>query len=88
MPGDIALVIVLVIAPMALLALIRPMGRLVFFLLGLIFFLVLGFLPIANGPHDPMLIVPFIGLLISCEAAIAEVLVRVIRLVRRRAGEP
>ncbi len=87
MPGDIVLFIVLVVAPMALLAFIRPMGRLAFFLLGLLFFLILGFLPIASGPHDPMLVVPFLGLLISCEAAIAEALVRLIRLVRRRARE-
>ncbi len=47
---DTALVFTLFVLPVLLLALIRPMGRLAFFLLGLLLFLVIEFVRSGSAP--------------------------------------
>ena len=73
----------LILIPAALLLLVRPVGRLVFFLLGLIFFGALPYLVDLSGPDNPAGIYPFYGLCISAAAALAEAIGRIVKLVRR-----
>ena len=80
---DTTLVFALFVPPVALLALIRPMGRLAFFLLGLLLFLLIEFVPLGIGPHHPLAVLVLVGAYVAICAAIAEVLVRIIRFVRR-----
>jgi hypothetical protein len=74
----------LILIPLVPLALIRPVGRLVFFILGLAFFAGIGFVMNLGGPDSPSLIIPFWGLCLSVAALLAELLSRAIKLVRRR----
>jgi hypothetical protein len=77
----------LVVVPAALLLPVRPVARLVFFLLGLVFFAGIGSVTELGGPDSPGLILPFWGLCLSVAAAIAEAATRIFRAGRRiRAG--
>ena len=79
-----------ILVPAALLALIRPAGRLTFFILGVLWFFGTGLLPYSGGPHNPLLLLPFVGLCVAVAAVLAELVVRLGRLVRRtlRARSP
>jgi hypothetical protein len=70
--------------PAALLLLVGPVARLVFFLLGLAFCLGIGFVMDLGGPDSPGLIIPFFGLVLSAGAIIAEALYRLWKMVRSR----
>ncbi|HEX9931983.1 MAG TPA: hypothetical protein VGB08_04000 [Allosphingosinicella sp.] len=72
-----------ILVPAALLLLVRPVGRLAFFVLGLIFFAGIGSVMTLGGPDSPGLIIPFFGLCLSLAAAIAEAVVRIARAARR-----
>ena len=76
----IALVILL---PTALLACIRPVGRLAFVVLGLPAFAAFGFADL-SGPHNPAGILPLAFVLVASDAVLAEAIVRIWRLARRR----
>jgi hypothetical protein len=69
--------------PAALLLLVRPAGRLAFFLLGLIIAFGIGFVMSLGGPDSPALIIPFFALCVSLAAAVAEAVVRLARGARR-----
>lgn len=78
-----------VVVPAALMLLVRPAARLVFFLLGLVAMFTIPYLIGPSGPDSPGLLYPLFGLCVSAAAVLAEALVRLFRLVRRlRAGEP
>lgn len=79
----------LVVIPAALLLLIRPMGRLVFFFLGLIICLVTNYLVnFGGGPHSLAGLVPIGALCLSVAALVAEISTQVVgeilKLVRRQ----
>jgi hypothetical protein len=71
--------------PAALLLLVGPVARLVFLLLGLAFFVGIGFVMDLGGPDSPGLLIPFFGLVLSAGAILAEALYRLWKLVRSRA---
>jgi hypothetical protein len=67
------------------LAFIRPLGRLVFFVLGLLFFVVVSLGPMGSaGLHGEGIIVAVPGLMVCVAAIIAELAVRALRLARHR----
>jgi hypothetical protein len=81
----IALFMALILVPAGLMLLIRPVGRAAFFLIGLVFFFGIGFVMELGGPDSPGLIIPFLGLAISAGALLSEMIVRVSKLMKRRA---
>ena len=70
--------------PAALLLLVGSVARLVFFLLGLVFCFGIGFVMDLGGPDNPVLALPFFGLVLSAGAILAEVLYRLWKVVRGR----
>jgi hypothetical protein len=77
----------LIILPAGLLLLIRPVGRLVFFIIGLIFFVGIEFGMELGGPDSPALILPFVGLCVSLAAVLAEGLTRMFRMASKLANK-
>lgn len=76
--------IVLFVVPIALLAFIRPVGRLVFGCAGLLFMIVADATLPAYGPDNPMLVIPFLGAFLALDAVVAELIVRLVRWLRGR----
>jgi hypothetical protein len=76
----------LIAIPFVLMLFIRPAGRAVFFILGLIFFAGIGSLMDLGGPDSPGLAIPFAGLCLSTAAALAELFARAFGIARRRAA--
>ena len=74
------------LVPTLLLLLVRPLARLVFFLLGLLFFFAVNAFGGISGPDNPLLVLPFIGLALSLAAMLAELVVRIGRYLRRGGG--
>jgi apolipoprotein N-acyltransferase len=81
--SDLILGLALVLAPTALFLCIRPVGRLAFFLFGLVTFAVLNWMVGISGLHGEGIVFLILPLAILIAAALAEVLVRAGRLVRR-----
>ena len=73
----------LVLVPLVLLLIIRPVGRLVFFILGVAFFVGTALTIDLSGADSPAFIIPCCGLCLSLAAILAELLSRAVRLVRR-----
>jgi hypothetical protein len=74
----------LIVVPAALLLLVRPVARLVFALLGLVFCVVASRLLGPFGPDDSRVVFPLLGLALLPAALIAEGLSRGFRAARRR----
>lgn len=69
----------LVVVPAVMFLLIRPMGRLAFFLLGLIVCLITNYLvDFGGGPHNPAGLIPVGALCISVAALFAELFAQVV----------
>ena len=75
---------VMVLLPTALMVSIRRGGRIVFFLLGLIFAFGIGYVMELGGPDNPGLVIPFFGLALSLSAALAELTAFAWRIVKTR----
>ncbi|HEY0411919.1 MAG TPA: hypothetical protein VGD66_02110 [Allosphingosinicella sp.] len=73
----------LILMAAAALIFARPAGRLVFFLLGLAFFLAVWFVPWHSGLHGEGLWFAFPGLALCAAAMLAEAAVRAAGLLRR-----
>ncbi|HEY0085617.1 MAG TPA: hypothetical protein VGB65_06875 [Allosphingosinicella sp.] len=86
MPAEFVLwVAVVIVVPTALLMLIRPAGRLVFFLLALLVSAAIeGFMEL-GGPDSPLLILPALPLVIALDAAVAQIIVSLCHFARRTA---
>jgi hypothetical protein len=74
----------LILISALLLVLVRPLARLIFAVLGLIFFFAVDRYADLGGPDSPGLILPFLGLLLIPAALIAEALSRFLRLAKRK----
>lgn len=74
--------------PTALLAPIRPAGRLFFFFAGLLFMVLVEVVLPPFGPHNPMIFLPVLGLFLAVDAILAELIVRLARWSRSRLRPP
>ena len=71
--SDLAVLLaVLVLVPAAFMVPIKRVGRIVFFVLGLIFAFGIGFLMELGGPDSPGLAIPFFGVALSLAALLGE----------------
>ena len=86
MPAEIVLwVAAMIVVPTALLMLIRPAGRLVFFLLALLASAAIeGFMEL-GGPDSPLLILSALPLVVALDAALAQIIVSLSHYARRMA---
>ena len=84
MNGLVILIAVLVLVPAGLMLLVRPVARIVFFLMGLTFFFGIGFVMNLGGPDSPGLIIPFFGLALSAGALLSEAIVRLWKFSKKR----
>ena len=70
--------------PTVLLFFVQPVGRLIFFMRGLIFAVAVESLINLGGPDSPALLIPALGLIVSLAAVITEAIVRVVALLRKQ----
>ena len=75
-----------VLVPMVLLLLVRPTGRLVFGILGLLFGLGTEFLMDLGGPHSPGNIIPELGVALAVAALMAQVVAGFSGLLKQRSA--
>lgn len=75
-----------IVVPAALMLIVRPVARLVFFILGLVFCFGIGAVMELGGPDSPGLIIPFFGLCLAIAAMLAEAVARLFALIRKRVG--
>lgn len=73
-----------VLVPMVLLLLVRPTGRLVFGVLGLLFGLGSEFLMDLGGPHSPGNVIPEFGIALAAAALMAELVAGFWGLLKQR----
>ena len=82
-----ALLALILLAAVAL-AFVRPMGRLVFFVLGILFFLAVGLSPVGSaGLHGEGILFAIPGLAVCVAVILAELLARIARWLRGRRHE-
>lgn len=84
---EIIFLAMFVLVPAGFLVFVRPVARWVFFVLGVGMFALFELFAGARGPHDPMLVLPFlIGIGVAAGALLVEAIAFPIRLRRRRAA--
>jgi hypothetical protein len=74
----------LILLPMLPLAIIRRAGRIVFFLIGVLFFLAVTLSMGPQGPHSLTPYIPFLGLALSLACVLAELPAFFIHRMRKR----
>lgn len=68
---------------------VRPAARILFFVLGLLFFLAVSFLPFGSGGlHGEGFLISFWGLALCAASILAEIAARTVSFLRQARGNP